>query len=638
MLQLALIPLLCVASFVVLVFAGRRAREWAHWVGIVTVLGSLGLSIATFAKVVGSGPFGYTFAWLKLGSKVVELGLQADPLTAVMLLVIAIVSTMVNVYSVGYMHGDERYHWYYAVLSLFTAAMLSLVLANNYLLMYMSWEIMGLCSYLLIGFWFEKEEAYNASKKAFLVTRIGDVGFGLGVIAIFATTGTFLFTDVFRAAEGMTPALITMITLFLFCGAIGKSAQFPLHVWLPDAMAGPTPASALIHAATMVAAGVYLVARSFPLFELSETTLMVVATIGAITALGAALIAVVQLDIKKVLAYSTISQLGYMMMGLGAGSFVAGMWHLTTHAFFKALLFLGSGSVIHAVHSQDIREMGGLSKKMPITTWTFIIGSLALGGIFPLSGFFSKDEILLSLYHKQMWPIFIVALIGAFLTAFYMARVCFVVFFGKEKGHHAHESPLVMTVPLLVLAGITIGLGIDARLGAHFFTIFLGEEPEPLNLAIAFGSTLVALSGICVGWLVYSRRAISLRAIKTRKVGMYAIMILRGKFGLDILYEKVIVGAFIKVCDFCAWFDRRIIDGVVNGAAGVTMVVSNMSNWFDARVVDGIVNGFGYVVMGAGKRLRYAQSGRLQSYAQWMYGTLIVIILFILWLTLRGGL
>jgi len=638
MLQLALIPLLCVASFIVLVAAGRRAREWAHYVGIVTVLGSFGLSVATFARVMSGGPFSHTFAWVKLGAKTIQLGLQADPLTAVMLLVISIVSLMVNVYSIGYMHGDERYHWYYAVLSLFTAAMLSLVLANNYLLMYMSWEIMGLCSYLLIGFWFEKEEAYNASKKAFLVTRVGDVGFGLGIIAIFATTGTFVFRDVFHAAEGMAPALITLITLFLFCGAIGKSAQFPLHVWLPDAMAGPTPASALIHAATMVAAGVYLVARSFPLFELSETSLAVVATIGAITALGAALIAVVQLDIKKVLAYSTISQLGYMMMGLGAGSYVAGMWHLTTHAFFKALLFLGSGSVIHAVHSQDIRDMGGLSKKMPITTWTFIIGSLALGGIFPLSGFFSKDEILAALYHKHMWPILAAAVLGAFLTAFYMARVCFVVFFGREKGHHAHESPLVMTVPLVILTAITVGLGLDARLGAHFFTEFLGEHPEPINLMIALGSTAVALSGIAVGWLVYHRRAIPLGAVKKQKPVMYATKVLRSKFGLDELYEHYVVGAFIMVCDFCTWFDRTIVDGIVNGAASVTLVASRAAGWFDTHVVDGIVNGLGFVVMGAGKRLRYAQTGRLQSYAQWMYGTLIVIILFILWLTLRGGL
>ncbi len=638
MLQLALIPLLCVASFIVLVTAGRRAREWAHYVGIVTVLGSFGLSVATFARVMSGGPFSHTFAWVKLGSKTIQLGLQADPLTAVMLLVISIVSLMVNVYSIGYMHGDERYHWYYAVLSLFTAAMLSLVLANNYLLMYMSWEIMGLCSYLLIGFWFEKEEAYNASKKAFLVTRVGDVGFGLGIIAIFATTGTFVFRDVFHAAEGMAPALITLITLFLFCGAIGKSAQFPLHVWLPDAMAGPTPASALIHAATMVAAGVYLVARSFPLFELSETSLAVVATIGAITALGAALIAVVQLDIKKVLAYSTISQLGYMMMGLGAGSYVAGMWHLTTHAFFKALLFLGSGSVIHAVHSQDIRDMGGLSKKMPITTWTFIIGSLALAGIFPLSGFFSKDEILAALYHKHMWPILGAAILGAFLTAFYMARVCFVVFFGREKGHHAHESPLVMTVPLVILTAITVGLGLDARLGAHFFTEFLGEHPEPINLMIALGSTAVALSGIAVGWLVYHRRAIPLGTVKKQRLVMYATTVLRNKFGLDELYEHYVVGAFIKFCDFCAWFDRTVVDGIVNGAASVTLVAARAAGWFDTHIVDGIVNGLGFVVMGAGKRLRYAQTGRLQSYAQWMYGTLIVIILFILWLTLRGGL
>ncbi|RJQ54455.1 MAG: NADH-quinone oxidoreductase subunit L [Actinobacteria bacterium] len=633
---LALIPLIPVASFIVIVASGRRLGVRAAYLGTAAMLSSLALSVVAFLQVEHGKVLGGEFLWLKVGGATVKMGLQADGLSAVMLLVITIVSVLVHLYSIGYMHGEERFGWYYAVLSLFSASMLGLVLANNYLQMYMFWEVMGLCSYLLIGFWFTKPEATEASKKAFIVTRVGDVGFGLGIIALFTASGSFVFSEVFHSAESWAPWLVTFVTLLLFCGAIGKSAQFPLHVWLPDAMAGPTPASALIHAATMVAAGVYLVARSFPLFEHSETALSVVLAIGAVTAIGAALMAVVQLDIKKVLAYSTISQLGYMMMGLGAGSLVAGMWHLTTHAFFKALLFLGSGSVIHATHSQDIREMGGLHKKMRITSVTFFIGSLALAGIFPFSGFFSKDEILLALFESHNYVALVVALTGAFLTAFYMGRLCFVVFFGKPRGHadHAHESPPVMTVPLVALATLTAVIGL-AEFKWHLFSELLGEHAVPLDMRLALGSTIVAVLGIYVGYEAYFTRRIPLRELRQEMTLRYVTTVLRNKFSLDELYENWIVAGFLHACEVSAAFDKLVIDGVVNAAARLTVDLSRLGEWFDRAVVDGIVNGLGAGVMATGRRLRYVHTGRLQSYARWMYGTLIVIVA---WLIIRGRL
>jgi len=457
------IPLLPVIGFVVTLLLGGRFGKFSSRLATVVLGICMFLSFYAAYLVFTRGEFSIEKVWFVTGNIKITMGMLADGLSAMMLVVVSIVSFVVHLYSMGYMRGDRRYWLFFVELQLFSASMLGLVLAHNYLQMFICWELVGLCSYLLIGFWYEKKSASDASKKAFLVTRVGDVAMLIGILLLFTTTGTLTFSGVFGAAEAgsMSHTMITAITVLLFCGAMGKSAQFPLHVWLPDAMEGPTPVSALIHAATMVAAGVYLVGRSFPLFSHSPETMMVVASIGAFTAIFAASIAVVQTDIKRVLAYSTISQLGYMILALGIGAYVAGMFHLMTHAFFKALLFLGSGSVIHAAHTQDIREMGGLGKKMKITTWTFVLGSLSLSGFPLLAGFWSKDEILGFAFSNGRYVIFAVGAFTAFLTAFYMFRLIFTVFYGKpsKAAEHAHESPKVMTIPLIILAVLAVIAG-----------------------------------------------------------------------------------------------------------------------------------------------------------------------------------
>ncbi|HZD60553.1 MAG TPA: NADH-quinone oxidoreductase subunit L, partial [Anaerolineae bacterium] len=418
---LSLIVLLPVLSFVTLLIFGKKLGEKSSYIGVSAVAVAFLLSIKALIDVLGGLHGQLTFTWLEVGNLKLTFGLMIDSLAAMMLVVVTFVSMLVQIFSVGYMHGDKRIGWFYACLSMFTASMLLLVFSPNYVQMYMAWEGVGLFSYLLIGFWFEKRSASDAAKKAFMVTRVGDLGFGIGLILLFLAAGTLDMNKVF--AMEFAPTTASLIAILLFFGAIGKSAQFPLHVWLPDAMEGPTPVSALIHAATMVAAGVFLVARSYPLFEQGPAAMQFVAVIGTITAFMAATIALVATDIKKILAYSTISQLGYMMMGLGVGAFAAGTFHLMTHAFFKALLFLGAGSVIHAVHSQEIFDMGGLFRRMRITAITFIIGGLALAGFPGLSGFWSKDEILAGAYSSGHVAIYAVGLLTALLTAFYTFRL-----------------------------------------------------------------------------------------------------------------------------------------------------------------------------------------------------------------------
>ena len=432
------------------------------------------------------------FAWIQAGSFVAPFGLHLDPLSAVMILVVTGVGLLIHIYSIGYMHGDPYYSRYFAYLNLFIFSMLILVLANNYVLLFVGWELVGLCSYLLIGFWFEKKSAADAGKKAFIVNRIGDFGFLIGIFTIFAAFGSVSFVEVFSRTSTVAPAAITAACLWLFCGAVGKSAQFPLYVWLPDAMEGPTPVSALIHAATMVTAGVYMVARSFPLFSQSDLALVVVLTIGTFTAIFAASMALVQYDIKRVMAYSTVSQLGYMFMALGAGAFTASIFHLMTHAFFKALLFLACGSVMHAMEGEtDFRKMGGLWKPLRKTGIRFWIGGLALAGIFPLAGFWSKDAILLGAFTMEQGGkiVWIVGLITAFMTAYYTFRVIFRVFHApaadKKKLKHAHESPSVMLFPLTVLAllsivGGWIGTPWRDELG-HFLEPVLPAAHHPMS-------------------------------------------------------------------------------------------------------------------------------------------------------------
>lgn len=526
------------------------------------------------------GAFERSFAWFKLSGNIVHIGVLLDPLAAVMLIIVTSVAVLVQVYSLGYMHGESRLNWYYAALSLFTFAMLGVVVSSSLFPMLISWELVGLCSYLLIGFWYQRPDAGHAAKKAFLTTRAGDVGFLLGVILFFVVMGTFHIPTLVAEAATVDPTLLTVMVLLLFAGAIGKSAQFPLHVWLPDAMAGPTPVSALIHAATMVAAGVYLVARTYPIFEMAPLALEVVAYIGITTAFLAATIALTQVDIKKVLAYSTVSQLGYMMVGLGAGSLATGMFHLTTHAAFKALLFLTAGSVIHATHTQDIREMGRVFPKMKITAITTIIGGLALAGVPPFGGFWSKDEILVEAAHNHFGFIYIVAVITAGLTAFYTFRMIFLAFFGEGESK-AHESPRTMTIPLIILAVAAVFIGLfNAPFFGHQFSHFLGGESIEPDYTIMASSVAIAGIGIFLAYLLYYKPARStvfsritgrllagqlwIQGESVRGWANFLAVMSFNKYWIDEFYQIVIVRPAHALATFLFRFDLTVIDGIVN--------------------------------------------------------------------------
>jgi NADH-quinone oxidoreductase subunit L len=554
----------------------------------------------------------------------VAITLRADPLTAVMLATVTFVSLLVAVYSIGYMHDDPGYWRFFTYIALFVFSMTMLVAASNFLLLYVFWEAVGLCSYLLIGFWFQKPEAAAAGKKAFLVNRVGDFGFALGIFLIWITYGTLNFHDVVVDGQLQTAGVLgqtrlahlelflggtvgTAICLLLMLGACGKSAQFPLHVWLPDAMEGPTPVSALIHAATMVTAGVYMVTRCMPLFLASPGAQQTVAVIGGVTALMAAIIAVTQTDLKRILAYSTISQLGYMFLGLGTATLVgvtAGMFHLFTHAFFKALLFLGAGSVMHAMGGViDLRRFGGLRRVMPITHWTFLFGSLALAGIVPFAGFWSKDQILValgqraaegsaaSLYHV----LFLMALGAAGLTAFYTFRAFFLTFYGPERipreAHgHAHESPRVMTWPLVILAFCALVVGAYFE-WTHGFAHFLAQTPSLAyvakmapevtasagdHTAVAIESTLVAVAGAGLAWFLYlgSKSVVDRLTRLMDLVGLYRLS--AGKFFFDTIYNVLVVWPLEGIALMSAWFDRRVVDGLVNGVGRLPAALGTM--------------------------------------------------------------
>jgi NADH-quinone oxidoreductase subunit L len=548
--------------------------------------------------------------WVVINNLTIHVGLLVDSLTAVMLVVVSFISLMVQIYSQGYMHGDPGYHRYFAFMSLFTACMLGLVMANNLVFLFLFWEGVGLGSYLLIGFWFHRPSAANAAKKAFIVTRFGDFGFLAAILLLFKSTGTFDIGQLhsMAAAGLLAGSTLTWAAIGIFSGAVGKSAQFPLHVWLPDAMEGPTPVSALIHAATMVAAGVFLVARFFPLFEHSQAALTTVAVIGGFTAIFAASMGLVMTDIKRVLAYSTISQLGYMMLGLGVGGVAIGIFHLFNHAFFKALLFLGAGSVNHSTGTFDMREMGGLRKAMPWTFATFLIASISIAGIWPLAGFWSKDEILAySLANNQI--LFYLAMITVFMTAFYMFRAVFLTFGGDYRGKaesshgghggkKLHESPMVMVIPMAILAVLSIVSGWLNVTGAFgqflgheaagestgFFQGFFGILSHPLPLI----SLLVAALGIFLAYAMYGAKWISAEAVG--KVFKPVYNLFYHKYWFDELYEKVIVV-------------RVLVDGVFK-----------LLGIFDSRVVDGAVNGVATGTSQAGAALRRAQTGQLQAY------------------------
>src|SRR2546425_4469442 len=517
-----LIPACPLAGALLNILFGRFTGRRAHWIAVPALAVSFAASCAVFSRVLDGQVYaGELFPWIVAGSFETWVNAHVDPLTGVMLLVVTGVGFLIHLYSVGYMHDDPGYARFFAYLNLFVFSMTMLVLAGNFLVLYVFWEAVGLCSYLLIGFWYERPAAAAAGKKAFIVNRVGDFGFGLGVMWLWTALGTLDYSAVFNSVDRLAPATATGIALLLFMGACGKSAQLPLHVWLPDAMEGPTPVSALIHAATMVTAGVYMVARSHTLFERSGVALEVVAIVGTVTAVFAASIGLVQTDIKRVLAYSTISQLGYMFAAVGLGAYAAGIFHLVTHAFFKALLFLGAGSVIHGMGGeQDLRKMGGLAPKMVTTTITMTIGAVGLAGLPPFAGFFSKDEILHAAYashHRLLWAFL---LLGAFMTAFYSFRLVFLAFFGgprmsREVAHHVHESPWVMTLPLVVLAVLTFlagwAVGMPSETGTRFarfltpvFPPAAHEWSGAVTLMLAVLSTSAASAGIVLAWFRYA--------------------------------------------------------------------------------------------------------------------------------------
>jgi len=579
------------------------------------------------------------FPWIQAGSFLAPVGFQLDPLSAVMALVVTGVGFLIHVYSVGYMSHEPAFARYFVYLNLFMFAMLTLVLANNYLLMFVGWEGVGLCSYLLIGYWYEKQSAADAGKKAFIVNRIGDFGFILAVFLIFWTFGTVSYTEVFAKVPllshsgVLTTGLATAITLLLFLGATGKSAQIPLYIWLPDAMEGPTPVSALIHAATMVTAGVYMVARSSALFLLAPETMMVVAVIGAATAIFSATIGICQTDIKRVLAYSTVSQLGYMFLACGVGAFTAGIFHLMTHAFFKALLFLGSGSVIHALSGeQDMRKMGGLRKYIPITFITMFVATLAIAGIPGLSGFFSKDEILWQSFSSPHGSpvLWVIAAVAAGITAFYMFRLVFLTFYGESRmdpdvEKHVHESPWTMTLPLSILAVLSLAggwVGIPAVLGGSnpfehwlapvFHPVAAGahgaegaaHHPAALELGLMALSVAVALCGIGLAYFLYRVRTGKPEEIARKWPTLYDVVL--HKYYVDEIYEWAVV--------------RRVV---------------NVSVWlwemFDALFIDGIVNGVADLARAAGDRVRRLQGGVVGGYAFSLLAGAVLLVGYILY-------
>lgn len=636
---LLLIPFLPLFSFAFTFLFGKRLGVQSHWVPIATVLTSFCCALYAFSEVKNGHYVNQDlFTWISSGTLSVSLGFLLDELTSVMLIVVTSISLLVHIYSVGYMKGEDGYYRFFSYLSLFTFSMLMLVLGNNFLQLFFGWEAVGLSSYLLIGFYYEKVSAANAGKKAFIVNRIGDFGFILGLFLIYAAFGTLHYEPIFAHVDqianqtftflGGTYYLPTAIALLLFCGAMGKSAQLPLHVWLPDAMEGPTPVSALIHAATMVTAGVFLVARCNPIFSLSMTALNVVTIIGALTCLFAATIALTQTDIKRVVAYSTVSQLAYMFIGCGVGAYSAGIFHLFTHAFFKALLFLGCGSIILGMHhEQEVKYMGGLKKYMPITYWTFLLASLSISGVPGFSGFFSKDEILAMAYAspvgagKFAW--FIGTLVAG-MTAFYSFRLFLLIFHGEFRGTakqkaHLKESPLVITIPLIILAvgaviagnfGIPTVLGGDANWG-HFLEPVLGHAmahpSHATELILMIISVSAGVFGIFLAWKMYMKKPEMPRTMSERFPVLYQLSL--NKYYLDEIYDFWLIKPILS-------FSRNII-----------------LKFFDIGVIDAVVNGIPKFIGRVSVSMRKVQDGLVSHYLAYMCGGAVFIII---WMYVRA--
>ncbi len=650
LLSLVILAMPMLSALVIAAFKKQLGTK-ADAVGI----GTMGVALAcavymalNHATIAGTG---YVFEWFSVAGTSWKIGIGLDGLTLAMLVVVTLVSFLVHLFSKGYMHGDSRYEDFYRWLGLFTFSMIGLVISDNLITLFVMWEIMGLASYKLIGHYFQKQSAYLACKKAFMTTRVGDVGMFLAMLALYTSTGSLRFEEIFAKLGDVPSSTITWIALGLFMGAAGKSAQFPLHVWLPDAMEGPTPVSALIHAATMVAAGVYLIGRMYTLIVLSPMALLVIAVVGAFTAIFAASIAFTATDIKKVLAYSTISQLGFMFTALGVGSnfaWQAGLFHLVTHAFFKACLFLGSGSVIHACHhEQDMTRMGGLWKKLPITGATYLVACLSIAGTpFVTAGFYSKDQILASLWagghtSSVYYGIFWVLALTAAMTAFYMFRSFWLTFFGKPRDahvyEHAHESPATITIPLIVLAALAIVAGFgwkDAFLPAEgaetyvkFANSFTHEDPvwhHAHGFALAVSAVIWTL-GVGLSWFCYMTATGATARKRARELIAPLYLAASAKYWIDEFIEVVIIRTTGIVALLSAWIDRDAIDGFVDATGSVGMKTSAASGVADIQIVDGAVDGTGSLAWGGGGILSRIQSGKIRHY---LFGAVAVTALF----------
>ncbi|HEX5009631.1 MAG TPA: NADH-quinone oxidoreductase subunit L [Planctomycetota bacterium] len=689
-LALFVMPLL---AGLTIIFFGRKLPRGGDWLATGAIAACAVLSLTLFGKFIlgvhdahwhwASSEHGLSWRWLATGPFQITVGFWLDNMTVIMLTMVTVVATCIFTFSQGYMHGDRDYPRFFAYLSYFCFAMLGLVVVDNLLVLFMFWELVGVGSYLLIGYYHDQVEPPRASLKAFMVNRVGDVLFLLGIVLAWQLVGTLNYQEMFHrlAAGDFTPAaqrafpwisdkgILTLSGVLIFCGAISKSAQVPLHTWLPDAMAGPTPVSALIHAATMVAAGVFMVGRMYPWF--TPEALAFIAGVGAVTALIGATMGLVAFDIKKVLAYSTMSQLGYMMLALGVGGWVAGLFHLITHAFFKACLFLGSGSVIHAVHTQDMREMGGLKRKMPVTYWTFLVATLALAGVPCFAGYYSKDQIIANAMAWGLtggaarWVPLIFAAAGAFMTTFYMLRLVFLTFHGAPRDHHrfehAHESPAVMTVPLIVLASVALlgggtlhplpdtnGLWFNqavhppasaamaglAAHGVHVDAVPEAEWEEALHHSHmpAVGISVLAIVG---GWLLaramYQTRSVDPAAVARRFQPVYDLFV--AKWGFDEFYATVVVANLLRLNRLLARFDKTVIDGLVNFAGLLTRFVAFLCGLFDKYVIDGLVNFWRWFVRSLSAVLRLAQTGNARDY---LTMTLIAVLVLAFVLKARG--
>ncbi|MDX1699310.1 MAG: NADH-quinone oxidoreductase subunit L [Melioribacteraceae bacterium] len=674
-----LLPLL---GFIIVLFLGKRyPKIYITEVILVTIsfILSLVVGISKLTQFI-SQDLNFAFQWIdfgnvpEIGLLSIDLGIKIDNITVIMLFVVNLISMLVHIYSIAYMKGDKRYSRYFAYLGIFTFSMLGIVLTDNLLMMYIFWELVGLSSYLLIGFWYEKKTAADAGKKAFLTNRIGDIGMFIGILILFTNYKSFSFDFIYsQISNGFLPfgseAWLTAAGILIFMGAVGKSAQFPLHVWLPDAMEGPTPVSALIHAATMVAAGVYLVARIFVM--LTADAMLVIAIVGAVTSIIAATIAFTQNDIKRVLAYSTVSQLGYMVMALGVGAYTFAFFHLVTHAFFKACLFLGSGSVIHGMHhEQDIRNMGGLKNKMPMTYYTFLISTLAIAGIPLTSGFLSKDGLLAgTLAFGQLTGHWLIPIIGfsvVLMTAFYMFRLVILTFHGeprdKEKYDHAHESPFVMVMPLVVLSVLSLFFWYTPNPfspDAGWFVSKWVATPQtvvPETAAFDFminntGNTEVTHSndyeeavhwahypamilslildaiGILFAFLIYQWMKISADDLANKIRLLYQGSL--NKWYFDEIYDATFIKGTIKLGDILAWFDNKIVDGIVNGSATLTRFFSKVSGLFDIYIVDGLVNATAFFSGFLGLNFKRVQTGKVQTYLVLVVFSILVLFFII---------